>query len=235
MKEKQLLPFIGDEDLYKHVETVLNVAKTASEETEKKLYKNVIDPFSALFDASCQGLYFDQWIKQEKSRQTQKTLQNAIGDFHQNMLGSISGWENLGSGNVADLINRDKKIIAEIKNKFNTTKGNHKTAIYEDFKNLLAGDYAGYTCYYVEIIPQAKKEYDKPFCPSDNRKGKRKSTNQKIRVIDGKSFYFLASGERNALEQLYLILPKVIGDILGDNEYIAEISSEFQKLFYKAY
>ena len=235
MDNKQLLPFIKNEDLYKHVKAVLDVAKNAAGDVEKKLYSNVIDPFSALFDASCQGISLEQWIRQEKSRQTQKTLQNAIGEFHQNILGSISGWKNLGSGNIADLINEDKRIIAEIKNKFNTTKGNHKTAIYEDFKKLLDKDHARYSCYYVEIIPQAKKEYDKPFCPSDNRKGKRKPKNSRIRITDGRSFYSLVSGEKNALEQLYLVLPKVIGDIFGDGEYIVENAREFQKLFYRAY
>jgi hypothetical protein len=235
MRKKQLLSFVSNKDLYRHVEAVLNIGKKASSESEKKFYKNVIDPFSALFDASCQGVALHEWIRQEKSRQTQKTLQNAIGEFHQNILGSISGWKNLGTGNIADLSNNKKKIIAEIKNKFNTTKGNHKTAIYEDFKNLLAGKYIGYTCYYVEIIPPAKKEYDNPFCPSDNRKGKRKPKNPHIRIIDGKSFYYLVSGEKNALEQLYLTLPSVIGDIFGDHEHIVENAREFQELFYRAY
>lgn len=235
MRKKQLLSFIKNDDLYKHTEAVLDVARNVTGDAEEKLYSNVIDPFSALFDASCQGISLEQWIRQEKSRQTQKTLQNAIGEFHQNILGSIFGWKNLGTGKIADLINEDKKIIAEIKNKFNTTKGNHKTAIYEDFKKLLTGEHVDCTCYYVEIIPQAKKEYDKPFCPSDNRKGKRKPKNSRIRIIDGRSFYSLASGEKDALEQLYLILPKVIGDIFGDDEHIVENAREFQELFYRAY
>lgn len=235
MGEKQLLSFIKNEDLYKHVETVINVAKSASAEAESNLYKNVIDPFSALFDASCQGLYLDQWIRQEKSRQTQKTLQNAIGDFHQNILGSMGGCLNLQAGAITDFCNKDKKIIAEIKNKYNTTKGNHKVAIYDDFKKLLRGDYAGYTAYYVEVIAQGHKIYDKAFAPSDNRTKARRTENKNIRIIDGRSFYALVSGEKDALEKLYLVLPKVIGDILGDNAHIEEIASEFKELFYKAY
>jgi len=235
MQKEQLLSFISNKDLYGQVEMVLNTAAAASRESETKLYKNVVDPFSALFDASWQGINLDQWIRQEKSRQTQKTLQNAIGEFHQNILGSVLGWKNLGKGNIADLSNENKKIIAEIKNKFNTTKGNHKIAIYEDFKKLVDKDHKDYVCYYVEIIPQAKKEYDKPFCPSDNRKGKRKPKNTKIRVIDGRSFYALATGEKDALEKLYLVLPQVIGDLLGDNQNIVENAREFQELFYRAY
>ncbi|WP_410520593.1 Eco47II family restriction endonuclease [Candidatus Xenohaliotis californiensis] len=35
------------------------------------------------------------------------------------------------------MVNKKKKVIAEIKNKFNTAKGNHKKDIYDDFNNLL--------------------------------------------------------------------------------------------------
>lgn len=91
MKQTDLLPFISNKDLYEQVAVVLRVAEKATIGAEQKLYKNVIDPFSALFDASYQGISFDQWLKQEQSRQIQKTFQNAIGTFHQAILGSMPG------------------------------------------------------------------------------------------------------------------------------------------------
>ncbi|HOW60258.1 MAG TPA: Eco47II family restriction endonuclease [Candidatus Moranbacteria bacterium] len=234
MAKKQLLPFIKNEDLYKHVKMVLNVAKNATNNAEKKIYSNVIDPFSALFDASNQNISLSEWIKQEKSRQTQKTLQNAIGEFHQNILGSMSGWENLKTGSVSDLSNKNKKIIAEVKNKYNTTKGNHKTAIYDDFKKLLKKDYKGYEAYYVEIIPKGRNVYNKPFTPPDNRTGKRRPKNIKIKIIDGKTFYDLASGYPESLKQLYLALPTAISNVLGKKVNKVK-SNEFVALFKKAY
>ena len=234
MKKKQLLSFIKNEDLYKHVETVLIVAKNATIDTEEKLYDNVVDPFSALFDALSQAITLSEWIKQEKSRQIQKTLQNAIGEFHQNILGSIPGWLNLKTGSVLDLSNKKRKIIAEVKNKYNTTKGNHKIAIYDDFKKLLDTDYKGFVAYYVEIIPKGKKSYNLPFVPSDNRKSKRRSKNENIRVIDGKSFYALAGSRKNGLRELYVALPIAIGDILKRPVRI-NASKEFLSLFEKAY
>jgi hypothetical protein len=39
MQEKQLLSFIKNKDLYEHVETVLNIAKGATGDTESKIYK----------------------------------------------------------------------------------------------------------------------------------------------------------------------------------------------------
>jgi hypothetical protein len=175
-----------------------------------------------------------EWIRQEKSRQIQKTLQNAIGEFHQNILGSMPGWVNLETGSVSDLCNKNKKIIAEVKNKYNTTKGNHRTAIYDDFKKLLKTSYCGYEAYYVEIIPKGKNIYDKPFTPPDNRTKRRRARNSKIRIIDGKTFYALASGHPEALKQLYLALPMAIGKVLGKTIKKAR-TDEFLTLFEKAY
>ena len=114
MIEKNLLPFISNEDLYEQVKRVLDVAAVATTEAEEKLYKNVIDPFSALFDASYQGVSFEQWLKQEQSRQIQKTFQNAIGTFHQSILGAMFGWKDLKTGSIVDIVNTERKIIAEI-------------------------------------------------------------------------------------------------------------------------
>ena len=125
----------------------------------------------------------------------------------------MRGWENLGRGSVIDIENNKKKIIAEVKNKHNTTKGNHKVAIYDDLASQLRTR-PGYTAYYVEVIPKNKKTYDKPFTPSDNRKHSRKAKNEAIRVIDGKSFYALASGDKDALKKVYEALPEVIAKVL---------------------
>ena len=99
-----LLPFIDNTNLYKQVKRVIDLAKGTLLKKEKQFYKNSVDPFSALFDALWQEISLGEWIKQEKSRQNQKTLQNALGDFHQEILGSFKGWESLGKGKVFDFV-----------------------------------------------------------------------------------------------------------------------------------
>jgi hypothetical protein len=218
MKKPQLLSFISDEKLFEQVKRVLDVAKASSSEADGRLFTNTIDPFSALFDAMCQGISLKQWLEQEKARQTQKTLQNALGEFHQEILGSIPGWVSLGKGNVFDLKNDSLKIIAEVKNKYNTTKGNHKVAIYDDLSGQLKTKYKDYTAYYVEIIPKSRVAYDKPFTPSDNRTHERRAARKDIRVIDGKSFYGLATDDPEAISKFYEVLPIVIKKLLrADN------------------
>jgi hypothetical protein len=235
MSKKELLPFINNEALYRETKKVIDIAMNATAETESRLYSNVIDPFSALFDASCQGITLSDWIKQEKSRQAQKTFQNSLGDFHQEILGSMPGWKSLGKGKVIDLVNTRKRIIAEVKNKYNTMKGNSKVGIYDDLEGQLNRKYKGYTSYYVEIIPRNRRRYDKPFTPPDNRTHTRRPSNENIRVIDGNSFYAMAAGADNALKNIYQVLPHVIGDLTG-NPCIKILSDNFYKeLFDKAY
>lgn len=227
--------FIKTGELIKHIEAVINVTKKSLKNSEKNFYKNSVDPFSALFDTLIQDIPVSKWIKQEKSRQNQKTLQNALGNFHQNVLGSIKGWKNLQTGKIVDIKNDKKKIIAEIKNKHNTTKGNHKVAIYDDLNHELNNEYKGYTAYYVEIIPKNKKSYNIPFTPSDNITHSKRPLNESIRVIDGKSFYHLATGDEKALEKIYTALPYIICNILGKPKLKLVKDKSFKDLFNKIY
>lgn len=235
LPKQQLLPFISNKNLYDHVGAVLKTAQQASNLAEEKLYSNVVDPFSALFDVLRQKITLADWMNQEKTRQIQKTMQNALGEFHQAVLGSMDGWEDLPVGHVIDVRNMGKKIIAEIKNKHNTTKGSDKKSIYDNLNSQLKAGYKGFTSYYVEIVPKGKKPYDKPFTPSDNVTKKSRTNNEKIRVIDGKSFYALASGQKDALKMLYTTLPKVIADILGTKHQSITEDALFMELFNRAY
>ena len=207
------LKFISDDDLVPAVGQVVGVIKDAERDVDLKFHKNVIDPFSALFDGVTHAITYEEWIKQEKTRQIQKTMQNAIGNFHQKILGAIPGWVDLGIGGGLDVLSREKKIIAEVKNKYNTTKGNHLMELYDAIKSKLdTKEYAGYTGYYVEIISKGGKRYNKPYTPSDNKTKNRRPVNPKIRVIDGVSFYALATGRNYALRELFEVLPTILID-----------------------
>ena len=208
------LKFITDKKLISAVGKVVKIIETAEHEADSNLHKNVIDPFSALFHGVTHAITYKEWIDQEKARQSQKTMQNAIGDFHQEILGAVPRWTNLGIGGGLDVINKETKIIAEVKNKFNTTKGNHKVEVYDAIKSKLkTKEYGGFIGYYVEIIPKGKAKYDKPFVPPDNKTKKRRPTNKNIRVIDGISFYTLVTGRKHALQELF----EAVSHILVDN------------------
>jgi hypothetical protein len=217
------LSFINDQDLEKEVSLILSTAAVALKKANTKFGKNVIDPFSVMFEMA--GFNIDEvatWEISEKTRQSQKTLSNAFGTFHQNILGHIDGWKNLGIGHSADLDCADRKIIAEVKNKYNTVTGAKQSDVYDHLEKLvmpIVSKYKGYTAYYVETIPRPKRsksqKYNVAFTPSDKQTKTAKPANELIRKIDGQSFYELVTGIPDALEQLYDILPEVISNLSG--------------------
>lgn len=231
------LPYISDTALKNAVQKVVDSIKKAQVEEENNLYKNVIDPFSAIFDGVVLDLTLEEWLTKEKERQVQKTIQNKIGEFHQNILGSITGWENLGTGKGVDIRNQSRKIIAEVKNKHNTVKKSNLYVIYNDLSKCLENtEYQGFTAYYVEILPETPTAYDEAFQPPiPNTDGRKKPFNEKIRRISGQAFYNLATGVPGSLSMLFDVLPDVISEVTGIDRFTEEQKTQFRRLFDRAY
>ena len=207
------LTWLSDEDLKGAVEKLIQIGQVAQKKSLIGFHKNVIDPFSAMFQIAGFGMDYKSWTLSEQSRQSQKTLQNHIGEFHQRVLASVTGWENLKTGNIMDLLSSEKGILAEIKNKHNTVKGGNLSNLYKSMESQImpkSSRYKGYTAYYVTIIPKKPGRFDLPFTPSDKETGKRLPENPKIRIIDGASFYDMVTGEDDSLKQLFDCLPQVI-------------------------
>jgi hypothetical protein len=236
------LSFLSDENLENEVSLILSTASLALKKANTKFGKNVIDPFSVTFEmAGFDIKEVSTWEVSEKTRQSQKTLSNAFGMFHQNILGHIQGWENLGIGQSADLRCTNRKIVAEVKNKYNTVTGAKLSDVYDHLHNLvmpIVSMYKGYTAYYVETIPRPKKskpqKYNIPFTPSDKETKTAKPENALIRKIDGQSFYELVTGVPDALEQLHNVLPTVISnlsDYTFEPEELTLVKTYFKKAF----
>jgi hypothetical protein len=232
MSEDQLLPFIDNESLYSHARKLVEAVQNATDRADRNLHRNVVDPFSALVDAIRQGVTLSEWFDQERSRQIQKSLQNAIGTFHQDVIGSIYEWENTGSGGSYDARCESKRIIAEIKNKYNTMNSGSQLAVYDKLsKHLDYGD-RGFKAYLVEIVPKSPEPYEIPFHPTE--RGTSRPVRNDILRIDGKSFYAIATGDPHALKKLYDVMPLVLAELFGRE--VANIDTrEFSGLFSRVY
>lgn len=228
--------FIKDDDFKKIISEILVIANQAKKKAETKFNRNVIDPFSVLIEIGGFDIDFDTWVTSEKTRQAQKSLSNHVGLLHQKLIGCIAGWSDLGVGKLIDVVNSDKKIIAEIKNKHNTIKGADKIGLYKELDNLVmmkGHQYKDFTAYYVEIVPKKADRYNICFTPSDKSKGTKCSPNEKVRQIDGASFYALATGVEDALEQIFKSLPQVIKDCKAETKMAgAEKAMDFFKSAY---
>jgi len=234
MPTKRIYPYVEDSILIEEVRKVFNSVNSELHKVDEIFHDNVIDPFSAIFDCSTQNISYCDWVEQEKHRQIQKTLQNAVGYFHQNILGSVKGWSNPGHGGGYDIENSDRKIIAEIKNKHNTMNSNSATAVYNKLVGFLQKTKKGYTAYLVIIVPKSPIKFTKPFGSLV------KDTNTPVRkdllTIDGSSFYEMVTGDKNALRLLYEALPKVIEIVTGkQSKKLTTDSKLFLELFNKAF
>lgn len=231
------LSFISDDDLFNAVRDLITVAQKARIKADKDFGRNVIDPFAALFEMA--GFEFDEgtWKTGEMARQAQKTLQNSVGDFHQQILGSAKGWSNHEVGKIIDIASDEHKIIAEIKNKHNTLSGGRLASLYQDLDGLVMpknSRYKGYTAYYVQIIPKRPGRFDKVFVPSDKTRGEQCAKNELIRQIDGASFYAKVTQVDDALWQLFNVLPSVIEAICADKNKYKFADRKFAENFFRS-
>jgi len=232
-----LLSWITDEQLKLALEKLINAVKKGKMKAEKDFSRNVIDPFAATFTMSLLELSYVQWKHTELHRQAEKSLTNAVGGFHQNVLGCIKGWEDLQTSNQVDLVNYEHKIIAEIKNKYNTLNAGGTVALYKRLSELVnnkSSCFKGYTAYYVTIIPGTPDGVDTIFAPSDNATGEHCTLDEKIRVIDGVRFYALASGSPSAFSDLYKALHQVL-HLFSIRHLSDEDKAFLQDLFFKAF
>jgi len=229
---KTFYEYIEDERLTSVVHDVLQSINSELQEIDDTFYDNVIDPFSAIFDASIQNISYEEWTKQEQQRQVQKTLQNTIGYFHERIIGCINGWENPTAGGY-DVENATKKIIAELKNKHNTMNSSTSEAVYTKMAEFLDESKKDYIAYVVTIVPKNSARFNKTFCPSV--RGERLPEREDIRVVDGATFYEIATGDEQALKKLYTCLPKVISTILGTDELEETEKTKFNELFTRAF
>ncbi len=230
----QLLRYISDDKFHKATKTLVDAALSAKNKFEKNPYRNVIDPFSALFDSASQRINTEDWMIQERARQIQKALQNALGDFHQTILGAMPGWEDAGKGGSYDVKNSEKKVIAEVKNKYNTMNARSALSVYDNLQKHLDYGADGVTkAYLVEIVPKNPKPYEVSFTPSE--RGTSRPSRKDIVKVDGKSFYAFASGDPDALRELYDALPTVLAEILNIPSSGLNSSPTFDEMFRRVY
>lgn len=203
------LSFISDKDLLQCIAELHNTYEQCQRAfTTADFYKNKVDPIKFQFDMAFNGINDNDYIKAEITRQVDKTISNAIGAFHQRLLGCIDGLNDLGVGNGCDLVNDQKTIFAELKNKHNTMNSSSSEATIQKLIHF-AEEYPNATCYWIQII--AKRSIDELWEGSFNGKH---YAHPRVRKISADRFYALVTGIPDAFYQLCAVLPQAIKDYL---------------------
>lgn len=201
--------FISDEHFLKCVENLHNsYIKAKKKITKKKFYKNKIDTIKLTFDSKFNDLDEDVVIETEILRQIDKSINNSIGTFHEQILGGIKGYE-LGELSGFDIRADDNTLFADIKNKHNTMNSSSAEALFQKLARF-ADDYKTAKCYWVQIL--AKGSFDESWSGEINGK---EYSHSRVFKISGDKFYALLSGSETAFYDMYKALPSVINDYLS--------------------
>lgn len=203
------LDWIDEDELYKIVEHVFG---SSIEKAKSSELSTPPDPFTI----AVQAVLFDQPAESmtafEKLRGVNKTISNAVGNFHQCVLGLAEGWENLGAnGGVVDLVVHEtptsKPVHVEVKNRYNTIKASDEKDVWDKLDMLARTNNS--VSYLVQIVPKNPVRYDKPWSVSG------RPERDHVRCCDGATAYAWAFKKENALEELYEVFPDILSDVLG--------------------
>ena len=227
--------FVSDEDFLEAVKKVIfaypNYLIEESAIDVLKNSGNTIDEFKTIFDVCVNQISFAEWSKSEITRQNDKTINNKIGEFHQELLGKVPGWVDLGVGDETevDLKKEDNTIFIELKNKYNTMNSSSTKTCREKLENILK-HYPDAIVYWAYIISKDYKSTEEVWV----YKGQ---VDNRIRKITGDKVYELITGDPHALEKTFVAIPKAINDILEEGYVLKvedeEIMEEYKKYIFK--
>ena len=228
MKNKYV-DFISDEHFLSCVANLYKAyLKAKNNITKKNFYNNKVDTIKLTFDAKFNDIDEETLIQAEILRQIDKSINNSIGTFHEQVLGGIKGFE-VGNLSGFDIKAKDDTLFADIKNKHNTMNSSSAEALFQKLKRY-ADDYKKSKCYWVQILAKGS------FCElwKGDINGKEYG-HSRVYKISGDQFYALLSGKEDAFFQLYKNLPIVVNDYLNsiekseltkENSALDEIKSE---------
>lgn len=223
--------YISDKHLLDCIENLHNsYLKAKATINKKKFYNNKIDTIKLTFDAKFNDLDEETLIKYEIARQIDKSINNSIGTFHEQILGGINGFE-IGNLSGFDIKATDNTLFADIKNKHNTMNSSAAESLFQKLAHY-ADTYKQANCYWVQIL--AKNSFIEKWRGEINGK---EYSHSRVYKISGDQFYKLLSGNENALFELYKVLPKAISDFLATkkdpninkNSALSEISKTAKK------
>lgn len=207
MKNKYV-DFISDEHFLKCIESLHNsYLKAKANISKKKFYNNKIDSIKLTFDAKFNNLNEENIIEVEILRQIDKSINNSIGTFHEQILGGIAGFE-IGNLSGFDIKAQDDTLFADIKNKHNTMNSSAAESLFQKLARY-ADTYKKAKCYWVQIL--AKGSFNENWTGDINGK---EYSHSRVYKISGDQFYALLANKETAFLDLYNALPIAISDFM---------------------
>lgn len=220
------LDFISEEDFKKHVQaTILKYGEKLESFDLKRFNNNIIDPIKLIFDKSVYKTSWEEIVNNEIFRQRDKSNNNDIGYFHQNMFSYFKGCEVPQAGwdviyrNPDGIVMPDGDVVhtvyVEMKNKHNTMNSASSAKTYIKMQSQILED-DDCACLLVEAI--AKRSQNIKWTTKVDGKNVQ---HRLIRRVSMDQFYAIVTGDENAFYKMCMILPEVINTVVNEEGAVA--------------
>ena len=224
MDREYNLGFISNNDIRQHVKDTVMTYRTAISLGE--FNRNIVDPIKLTFDSKVYQRPIETVIDNECLRQIDKSNNNAIGYFHQNLFKYAgNGWEVPANGVTGyDIQNPSLHIYAELKNKHNTMNSASSQKTYIKMQRTILEDDQS-VCMLVEVI--ARKSQNIKW---DIQIDGRQYAHDRIRRVSIDKFYGIVFNDETAFSKLCRALPTILDDVLSDITINLGSNSVFEEL-----
>ncbi len=213
------IPFITEQQFIDHVKaTIQKYGEKLESYNLKKFNSNIIDPIKLIFDKTVYRLTWEEIVKNEISRQRDKSNNNDIGYFHQKFFSYVSGCVVPDTGWDVIYTNPDgiclpdgdnvHTVYVEMKNKHNTMNSASSGKTYIKMQSQLLSD-DDCACFLVEAI--AKRSQNIKWEASIDGK---KVHHRLIRRVSMDQFYAMVTGVDDAFYQICMALPDTIKNVV---------------------
>lgn len=219
------LNFISEEDFKKHVqETILKYGEKLEPFDLKRFNSNLIDPIKLIFDKSVYKTSWEEMVNNEIFRQRDKSNNNDIGYFHQNMFSYFRGCEVPQTGwdviyrNPDGIVMPDGDVVhtiyVEMKNKHNTMNSASSAKTYIKMQSQLLED-DDCACFLVEAI--AKRSQNVKWTTKVDGKNVQ---HRRIRRVSMDQFYSIVTGDEHAFYKMCMVLPETINRVVNEESAV---------------
>ena len=215
------LDFISEENFKKHVQaTILKYGEKLESFDLKRFNSKLIDPFKLIFDKCVYKTSWVEIVNNEIFRQRDKSNNNDIGYFHQNIFSYFDGCEVPQEGwdviyrNPDGIVMPDGDVVhtiyVEMKNKHNTMNSASSAKTYIKMQSQLLDD-DDCACMLVEAI--AKYSQNVKWTTKVDGKSVQ---HKRIRRVSMDQFYAIVTGDENAFYKMCMALPEVINAVVQE-------------------
>ncbi|MGL5519876.1 MAG: Eco47II family restriction endonuclease [Metamycoplasmataceae bacterium] len=222
--------FISEENFEKHIQKTINEYQESLKIIDlKKFNKNKIDPIKLVFDKVLYKKEFTEIINNEIARQRDKTNNNSIGYFHQNIFNFISNCEV--PKEIWDVIfyDEDKIYYIEMKNKHNTmnSSSQSKTYMRMDSKISEENKNSKIICALVEVI--STKSQNVPWIVTIDKE--KKLSSDQIRKISIDKFYEIVTKDKDAFYKICKQIPITLNKLINKNNASLKKNTVIEELY----